>query len=151
MSSNSDPEAGPDDAGPERVFVYGTLRPPRPGRPAGDTFFYERVAVHVRCAVPARLPGAIPARLPGAILYDLGAYPAARPGEGLLQGDLLTVQPAALALMDRIEGHPDFFRRARVSVQTGDGPVEAWIYWAGEALVVGKPRIVGGDWFARGG
>ncbi|MGD8626057.1 MAG: gamma-glutamylcyclotransferase [Anaerolineae bacterium] len=127
----------------ERVFVYGTLRPPRPGRPAGDTLFYERIAAHVRCAIPARLPGAI--------LFDLGAYPAARPGEGLLQGDLLTVEPPALALMDRIEGHPDFFRRARVRVQTGDGPLEAWIYWAGEALVAGKPRIVEGDWFARGG
>jgi gamma-glutamylcyclotransferase (GGCT)/AIG2-like uncharacterized protein YtfP len=127
----------------ERVFVYGTLRPPRPGRPAGDTFFYERIAAHVRRAIPARLPGAI--------LFDLGAYPAARPGEGLLHGDLLTVEPAALVLMDRIEGHPDFFRRARVSVQTGDGPVEAWIYWAGDALVAGKPRIAGGDWLARGG
>jgi len=136
MSSNSNP-------GPERVFVYGTLRPPRPGRPAGDTFFYQSVAAHVRSSVPAHLPGAI--------LYDLGAYPAARPGEGLLQGDLLTVEAAALALMDRIEGHPDLFRRARVCVQAGDGQVDAWIYWAGEALVAGKPRIVEGDWFARGG
>jgi gamma-glutamylcyclotransferase (GGCT)/AIG2-like uncharacterized protein YtfP len=143
MWSNSSPEAGPDDARLENVFVYGTLRPPQPGRPAGDSFFYEHVAARVRSAVPARLPGAI--------LYDLGAYPAARPGEAVLQGDLLTVEPAALALMDRIEGHPGLFRRARVSVRTNDRPVEAWIYWAGEALVDGKPRIAEGDWFARGG
>jgi gamma-glutamylcyclotransferase (GGCT)/AIG2-like uncharacterized protein YtfP len=125
----------------ESIFVYGTLRPPRPGRPGDDSFFYHRIAPYVRSAIPARLPGAD--------LYDLGAYPAARPGQAVLHGDLLRIQPAALPLMDRIEGHPDLFRRERVTVRTGAGPAAAWIYWARPEMVAGKPLIPGGDWLAR--
>ena len=125
----------------ESVFVYGTLRPPRPGRPGDDSLFYHHIASYVRSAVPACLQGAD--------LYDLGAYPAARPGQAVLQGDLLRIQPAALALTDRIEGHPDLFRRERVTVQAEAGPALAWIYWARAEMVAGKPLIPGGDWFAR--
>jgi hypothetical protein len=45
---------------------------------------------------------------------------------------------------------PTFFRRRRISLQTRDRPVEAWIDCTGEAFAADKSRIVEGDWFARG-
>ena len=134
-------ETRPNTSSPERVFVYGTLRPPLADTPADDSRYYPKVAPYVQVASSAKL-------LEGA-LYDLGAYPAARPGADIVQGDLLTVEPEALTIMDRIEGHPAFFRRARVIVQSEAGPVEAWIYWAPEDLVFGRHRIAGGDWLRR--
>ena len=123
----------------ERVFVYGTLRPPRPGVPADASRFYYRVAPYVERSTAARLHGVV--------LYDAGAFPAARPGEGTIHGDLLIVTPPALALMDQIEGHPAFFHRTEVAAQTEAGPVTVWVYWAPEELVAEKDSIPGGDWF----
>lgn len=125
----------------ERVFVYGTLRPPRPDAPAEDTHFYQQIAPYVHAATAARLPNAE--------LYDVGAFPAARPGRGVVHGDLLVVAPIALSIMDRIEGHPGFFHRRQASVHTDSGPIEAWIYWGPEETVRGKRRIEGGDWLGR--
>ncbi|MCO6450138.1 MAG: gamma-glutamylcyclotransferase [Caldilineales bacterium] len=127
----------------ESVFVYGTLRPPGPATPPEDTRFFPLVASAIRSQSAATLSDAD--------LYDLGAYPGARPGEGVIYGDLLSVDPAALAEFDRIEGHPNFFRRDRVRVQNADGEIEAWIYWAPAGLVDGRARIEGGDWFQREG
>jgi gamma-glutamylcyclotransferase (GGCT)/AIG2-like uncharacterized protein YtfP len=126
----------------EHVFVYGTLRPPREETPFNDSRFYPEIVAYVR--------GVRSARLPQAVLYDLGAYPAARPGEGVVRGDLLAVEARALAMMDQIEGHPVFFRREREVVQTANSAVEAWVYWGPEELPADKQLIVGGDWFDRG-
>lgn len=126
----------------EYVFAYGTLRPPKPDTPKDDTRYYPQIAPYIQAAIPARVLGAE--------LYDLGAYPGARPGDNVMHGDLLTVQPEALTIMDRIEGHPTFFHRAKVLTHnTETGPTEAWIYWAPEGLTLGKPRIPEGDWLQR--
>jgi gamma-glutamylcyclotransferase (GGCT)/AIG2-like uncharacterized protein YtfP len=125
--------------GTQQVFVYGTLRPPRPGVPAEASRFYYRVAPYVERSVAAHLPEAA--------IYAVGAFPAARPGEGVVQGDLLTVVAPAVALMDQIEGHPEFFHRTQVTVHTGAGPTTAWVYWGPEELVAENPRIPSGDWF----
>lgn len=125
----------------EQIFVYGTLRPPRAGTSPADTPLYPQIAPYVLDTEPAYILDAV--------LYDLGAYPGALPGTGTLHGDLLRVQAEALAIADRIEGHPRFYRRKRITVHTGEGPTEAWIYWAPEELCAGRPRITGGDWFTR--
>lgn len=126
----------------EYVFVYGTLRPPKPDTPEDDTRYYPQIAPHIHTVTPAHVLEAD--------LYDLGTYPAARPGNNVIHGDLLTVQPQALTIMDRIEGHPIFFRRARVLAHnTESSSTEAWIYWAPEGLTLGKPRIPQGDWLQR--
>lgn len=125
----------------EYVFVYGTLRPPKPDTPDDDSRYYPQIADYIQAVALAQLPDAA--------LYDLGAYPALRPGEGMVHGELLTVEPVALAIMDRIEGHPAFYRRDRAVVHTQDGPAEAWVYWAPDGLSEGHPRITGGDWFRR--
>ncbi|MGC9398807.1 MAG: gamma-glutamylcyclotransferase family protein [Anaerolineae bacterium] len=123
----------------EQLFVYGTLRPPRPGARAEHSRFYPALAPYVLSATPARIEDAA--------LYDLGVFPGARPGDGTVHGDLLKVRPEALDLTDQIEGHPRLFRRRRLTVQTEAGAVVAWIYWAPRDLVADAPRIVEGDWF----
>ncbi len=126
----------------ESLFVYGTLRPPRADTPPDDVRYYPRIAEYIQSHTPATLNGAQ--------LYDLGAFPAVVPGEGIVQGDLIQVDPTALPIADRIEGHPAFYRRAAVTVQTASGPATAWIYWAPDGLILGKPRIGNGDWLRRG-
>ncbi len=124
-----------------QVFVYGTLRPPREKTPVEDSRYYLQVAPHVRTSMPATLPNAR--------LYDMGAYPAAVPGEGQVLGELLILEASALPLLDRIEGHPHFYRRGRVTVTTADGPQEAWVYWAPEELPSGGYLLADGDWLRR--
>ena len=127
--------------GSEHVFVYGTLRPPQPDTPADDSRYYPQVAEYVQQAKPARVLNCA--------LYNLGAYPGATRGNGVVRGDLLTVRSEAMAIMDRIEGHPTFFRREKVEVQTDNGLTKAWIYWASKGLVIGRRHITNGDWFKR--
>jgi gamma-glutamylcyclotransferase (GGCT)/AIG2-like uncharacterized protein YtfP len=124
------------------IFVYGTLRPPRPGTAAADSRFYPHIAPYIRSATPACLPDAE--------LYNLGAYPALKPGQGVVYGDLLEVEPVVVEITDRIEGHPHFYRRAEVKVQLeNDSTAAAWVYWAPRGITLGRPRIGCGDWFQR--
>jgi gamma-glutamylcyclotransferase (GGCT)/AIG2-like uncharacterized protein YtfP len=91
-----------------------------------------------------------PARLSNAALYDLGTYPGARPGEGFILGEILTVAPAAIEILDHFEGHPHFFYRERINAETPSGAMEAWIYYAPESLTNGHCTIPNGDWLRRG-
>lgn len=125
----------------EYIFAYGTLRPPQTNTPANDSRYFGVIADYVQSHTRASLTGAE--------LYDLGAYPAATPGNGVIQGDLLLVAAAALPITDQIEGHPTFYRRAQVTVETAAGQVQAWIYWAPPGLAIGRPRILNGDWLQR--
>src|SRR4051812_15277301 len=97
----------------EYLFVYGTLRPPQANTAVEDSRYFSAIAEFVLAHEPASLIGAE--------LYDLGSYPAAIPGEGRLVGDLLQVAPAAIPMADRIEGHPTFYRRVRITAQTTAG------------------------------
>jgi len=124
-----------------QVFVYGTLRPPRPDTSPDDSRYYPRIAPYLKDVKPALMSRAV--------LYDLGTYPGAYPGEGEITGEVLTLAPAALTILDRIEGHPRFFQRKKVTVKTADGSRKAWIYWAPEPLVLGRDPIPSGDWFQR--
>lgn len=126
----------------EHVFVYGTLRPPKANTPEDDTRYYPQIAPYIQTATPARVFEAD--------LYDLGTYPAARPGHHVIHGELLAVEAQALIVMDRIEGHPTFFRRTEVLThEPTANSTKAWIYWAPEGLTQGKPRIPHGDWLER--
>ncbi len=123
------------------LFVYGTLRPPQADTPAADARYFSAISEYTRHHQPATLAHAQ--------LYDLGEYPAAAPGVGTIHGDLLQVDPAAVPIADRIEGHPTFYRRAEVMVQTAIGAARAWVYWAPPGMTTARPRIRNGDWFRR--
>lgn len=123
-----------------KLFVYGTLRVPVAGPPE-DTHFHARIA--------ASISDSRAARLPASTLYDFGAYPGIGRGEGSVRGDLLDVSDEALADADLIEGHPGFFERTLESVEVDGTTLEAWVYWAPTAMLVGRPTIASGDWFER--
>lgn len=125
----------------EQVFVYGTLRPPRSGTDSEDSRYYPEIEPYVQSSMAARLPEAV--------LYDLGTFPGAGPGEDVIHGDLLSVDGRAMAVLDRIEGHPGFYRREKAWVLTEAGRVEAWVYWAPGTLLETGHRLEGGDWFHR--
>jgi gamma-glutamylcyclotransferase (GGCT)/AIG2-like uncharacterized protein YtfP len=114
------------DDWPDRLFVYGTLRP---GGPA-----WERIRPHV---VGEPVPSTL-----GGTLYDTGrGYPALhQEGTGQVPGVTLRLrEPArALAELDRYEGHE--YRRVRV---VESGGTLCWTYlWTGP--VTGFAALAGG-------
>jgi len=55
-------------------------------------------------------------------LIDMGCFPAAIPhNKGAIIGELIFVDDDTVADFDRIEGHPNFYVRTDVEVETGDG------------------------------
>lgn len=94
-----------------RVLVYGSLK---------RGFHNHPLLEHARFLGPASTPGQYR-------LYSLGDYPAAveAPRGGYaLHGELYQVDSDTLARLDRLEGHPEYFRRKQV--KTTAGP--AWLY-----------------------
>lgn len=131
----------------EQIFVYGTLRPPQANTTAADTHFYPQIQGHIKSQRSASLADAI--------LHDFGDYPGIRPKADddseltPIQGDLLTLNPEALQITDEIEGHPELFTREVATVETSDGPTQAWVYWANPTHAEGRPIIPNGNWFNR--
>jgi gamma-glutamylcyclotransferase (GGCT)/AIG2-like uncharacterized protein YtfP len=86
--------------------------------------------------------------LDGYRLFDLGDYPGAVPGEGVITGELYELaSPAVLDLLDeaeRVDADPPLYRR--VLVEAGGAP--AWLYvYAGPVEI--SAWITSGDWFRR--
>lgn len=90
------------------------------------------------------------------VLYDLGRFPGAVPGDGVVHGDLFRLRdPQVWAVLDRYEGYDSnredtsLFVRRRVSlIEPADRT--AWVYWYNDDPT-GCPRIPSGDWIAYGG
>ncbi|WP_030538307.1 MULTISPECIES: gamma-glutamylcyclotransferase family protein [Sphingobium] len=104
------------------LFVYGTLRP---GCDGPEAQWLMSVAHH---AGPAAARGR---------LYRAGDYPGFVPGpDGVVAGDLFLLpdDPAVLNRIDEYEEcaahfpQPWEYRRERLTVHAGDGPVQAWAY-----------------------
>jgi hypothetical protein len=73
-----------------RLFVYGTLRP--------GQLNFTRIDKFVVSCEPATIVGQ---------LVDLGAFPALVKGDGIVEGDLLTLKPTALRIPRALVGHRD--------------------------------------------
>lgn len=119
-----------------RVFVYGSLLAGLPND---------------RHLVGARLLGA--ATMSGLTLHDYapGAYPAAVDGVGDVTGEVYEVDDVGLARLDRLEGHPRFYRRVPRAAELAHGPeLLVWVYLMGNAgrEGLGEP-IASGDWRAH--
>ena len=124
-------------AGPERIFLYGTLR--RGG--TRDVLRHYEGAVFVG---PARVRG---------VLHDLGDYPGLRlaDDDGWVLGESFDVSARALALLDEWEGigETDEYRRVRLSVVRDDAVEICWGYEAAAWKCAGRPVIPSGDWLAH--
>ena len=113
---------------PTKLFVYGTLRVGRSNHSA--------IARHVVAVEPATTQG---------ILVSLGSFPALIPDPGIVEGDLLTIEPEALEITDRIEGvaHSVYVRRKVDARLAGGDTVAAWAYFYGDpATVRDRPRLI---------
>lgn len=113
------------------MFVYGTLLAGEPNH-----------ALLSR----ARHAGAARTR-PEFELVDLGAFPAmVAGGATAVVGEVYEVDAGTLAALDRLEGHPEFYRREPVDLEGGE---RALTYLLDAAQAAGAPRIASGDWRAH--
>jgi gamma-glutamylcyclotransferase (GGCT)/AIG2-like uncharacterized protein YtfP len=97
------------------VFVYGTLK-----RGCSNHFFLEEA----RCLGRGRT-------LHAYALYE-GEYPFVIREEHLtpIQGEVYEVDGQTLQRLDRLEEHPDYYRRDQVDVVLEDGSkLLAWLYF----------------------
>lgn len=100
---------------PELVFVYGTLK-----RGHGNHHWLLEA------------PFLGEAVLPEVVLHDLGPFPMAVPGEGVVRGEVYGVDAAGLARLDRLEGYPRLYDRRPLPLADGR---RAWVY-------LGRPHQV---------
>jgi len=122
------------------VFVYGSLLRGLPNH---------------RLLTRARLVGAGSVR--GLELYDYapGSFPAAcraprtSYSSSSVAGELYEVTSEELERLDRLEGHPGFYRRVRAHVLVGSDTVRAWVYVIRRRELVRRRRIVSGSWRAH--
>ena len=115
---------------PLRLFVYGSLMP--------GHYNHCRIEPYVRCACSGRIKG---------VLVDLGAFPALVPGIGIVDGVLLEVDAAAMAVTDLIEGympgrnHCLYYRKEVVVDLDDHTQVLAWTYqYADPHRILDRPR-----------
>lgn len=111
-----------------RVFVYGTLLSGQPNH---------------RLLRGAQLVGV--ARTRAAFgLFDYGPFPAlAAGGRHSVVGEVYEVDALTLAALDKLEGHPRFYRRTPIALD-GFGSAEAYLF--PRARLVGRPLIATGCW-----
>lgn len=122
------------NGGRENVFVYGTLR-----RGGSNHFRMDGADFVSKGTVRGRM-------------YRIDWYPGLILDEegDLLTGEVLAVEAAQLAALDRFEGPA--YRRVKAAVDCAGNSVDAWLWeWLGE--VDEAKRIKGGDWLeeVRGG
>ncbi|TVR39780.1 MAG: gamma-glutamylcyclotransferase [Planctomycetota bacterium] len=118
------------------VFVYGTLK--------SDQCRAGCWPVQALSISPATIRGT---------LYDLGAYPALSPGDGLVAGECWSIadadEAAVLEVLDAIEGYSgnpdcDLYTRVRATCTLADGSERpCWTYYFTQVppgpVVAGNP------------
>jgi gamma-glutamylcyclotransferase (GGCT)/AIG2-like uncharacterized protein YtfP len=123
----------------DRVFFYGTLM----------TGFNRRLRIGVDSKLRYVGRGSIQA-----ILFDLGIYPAAVPGDGHVWGELFETDEPELVLagLDSIEGYrpgdPEhsLYTRVQSPVTLEDGrTLQAWVYFYNAPLGQAA-QILSGDY-----
>ncbi|HEY7447234.1 MAG TPA: gamma-glutamylcyclotransferase family protein [Vicinamibacterales bacterium] len=123
----------------DRVFFYGTLM----------TGFNRRLRIGVDSKLRYVGRGSIQA-----ILFDLGIYPAAVPGDGHVWGELFETDEPELVLagLDSIEGYrpgdPEhsLYTRVQSPVTLEDGrTLQAWVYFYNAPLGQAS-QILSGDY-----
>ena len=109
-----------------QVFVYGTLK-------RGERNFH-----HLR---DARFVGEHLTR-PRYTMYSFDSYPAVcQNGRQAIEGEIFRVSARRLLALDRLEGHPEYYRRIRIETEYG----QAWMYVMQRERCLGRKQI-GGSW-----
>lgn len=113
------------------LFVYGTLmREERNHRLLAEAEFIGEART-----------------VAGFTMIDLGAFPGVvAAGFGAIAGELYRVDARTLAAVDRLEGHPSFYRRTEIELEGGER-AEAYLLPARELRRA--EVIAGGSWRAH--
>lgn len=116
------------------VFVYGSLKKGK----SNHSVLTDR-AQFMR-----------PATIQGAVMVDLGSFPAIIKGTGEVTGEVYSITPEIMARLDRLEGHPRFYKREIIDIGEGQ---QAWTYYLSESNAkhindnISQYRIVAnGNW-----
>jgi gamma-glutamylaminecyclotransferase len=114
------------------VFTYGTLM-------QGEGNHRVMVWAGGRYVGEARTAAAF-------TLLHLGGFPGVvAEGDQAVTGEVYEV--ADLRPLDRLEGHPNFYRREQVEVTTASGQtVTAWVYLLPPRYLDDHDTIPSGDW-----
>ena len=134
---NTNPEDSPETI--LRLFVYGTLKRGQAN--------YPLLAPYARAVLPATARG---------LLCDLGLFPALVDAPGVVRGELIRIEPAAmpaaLAIIDALEGYDpadpagSMYVRRVVAVRLGDGSAgEAYAYFYNRDPA-GLTPVPSGEW-----
>jgi gamma-glutamylaminecyclotransferase len=119
-----------------KVFVYGTLLAGEPN---------SRLLARSQRLGDARTGE-------GFALFDLGAFPGmvrARAGVGSVIGELYEVDDETLEALDRLEGHPSFYRRTAITLAPPRDAEPVWTYLLRPEQVAGRKQIPSGSWRAH--
>lgn len=144
----------PGDAALEAVFAYGS-----------NLDLDDLARWLAEKGYPVERPPITAARLPGWRLVWNYDSPTRRGGAANVEpieagappqdlpGAVLHVSPALLAAIDHKEGHPERYRRRRLTVYGAAGPLRAWVYvvtppWRAARVIA--PRRVYLDTVLRG-
>lgn len=85
--------------------------------------------------------------LKSAFLVDLGAFPGMFSGDGEVHGEVYEVTPKIMARLDLLEGHPNFYRREIVTLNSG---TKAWSYYLNEKYKdEGYNVVTNGKWLQK--
>jgi gamma-glutamylaminecyclotransferase len=124
------------------VFVYGSLR----------KGLYNYNSYLSKCEQIGTF------RISGFKLYELcSSYPGAvytGSEDDELTVELFKINRSKLKELDRLEGHPTFYKRVKITVgdfdnNSEDEPISGWIYCIPEASVKTSDLIESGDWLDR--
>jgi len=122
---------GAPTSGVSLVAVYGSLRK---GFGNHEWFLKKPDDFAVPCGETT---------LAGFALYDLGAFPGAVYAAGeTIRCEVYAVGPATLAALDRLEGHPSFYRREQIESLSG-ATMETYVYRGDTDR---RALVPGGDW-----
>lgn len=95
------------------VFVYGTLK-------RGYGNYMRLLEGHAEFVGEARTR-------PEFTMLHLGGFPGIIPnGETAISGEVFRVDPRVLARLDGLEGHPNFYRRTPIILESGEA-VETYV------------------------
>jgi len=109
-----------------KVFVYGTLKKGR-----GNHHLLSQ----------SKFLGTAET-LPQYTMVSLGAFPGViENGITQIQGEIYEVNAEQLVRLDRLEGHPNFYRRDEIETSEG----KAWIYLLPPEYLQ-HTRIASGEW-----
>ena len=126
--------SAPAAEGKIKVFVYGTLR---------------RGELRNRVLQSSEFLGDTKTA-PIFTMLHLGAYPGViKRGETPIIGELYSIDESTLRDLDRIEGHPTFYKREVVGLDNGES---AWMYLLAptySATADMRSIIKNGDWVKR--